>query len=64
LEDLSITAGADLAFATAFIRCGGTLPEGRTFEDPVRATFCLQKQSGSRVVSHQHISKPIQFGGG
>lgn len=33
LEGLSITAGADVAFTTSFIRCGGTLPNGRTFED-------------------------------
>jgi ketosteroid isomerase-like protein len=64
LEGLSITAGVDVAFATSFIRCGGTLPNGRSFEDLVRATFCLQKQSGSWVVTHQHISKTIQLGGG
>lgn len=62
LEGLSITAGEDVAFATSFIRCGGTLPDGRTFEDLVRATFCLQKQSASWVITHQHISKPIQLG--
>jgi ketosteroid isomerase-like protein len=64
LEDLSIVAGAEVAFASAFIRCGGTLPNGRKFEDLVRATFCLRKISGAWLVSHQHISKPIQMGGG
>jgi ketosteroid isomerase-like protein len=64
LEDLSIKAGEDVAFATSFIRCGGTLPDGRTFEDLVRATFCLQKQSNSWVITHQHISKPVQLGVG
>lgn len=61
LEALSITAGTDVAFATSLIRCGGTLPDGHPFEDLVRATFCLQKQSGSWVVAHQHISKPISI---
>jgi ketosteroid isomerase-like protein len=61
LQDLSVTAGADVAFATCFIKCGGVLPNGSTFEDSVRATFCLRKSSGSWKVAHQHISKPVRF---
>lgn len=60
LEHLTITAGTDIAFAHSFIRCGGTMPDGRKFEDLVRATFCLRKISGSWRVTHQHISKPLQ----
>ena len=58
LENLTITAGNDVAFAHSFIRCDGTLPNGKTFEDLVRATFCLNKIDGSWVVQHQHVSKP------
>lgn len=61
LQDLSVTAGADVAFAHCFIKCGGSLPNGKTFADLVRATFCLRKESGSWKVAHQHISKPIQL---
>ena len=60
LENLTITTGSDVAFAHAFIRCGGTLPDGKTFQDLVRATFCLKKVNGSWVVEHQHISKPYE----
>jgi ketosteroid isomerase-like protein len=63
LQDLSVTVGADVAFAHCFIECGGTLPYGKTFQDLVRATFCLRKVSGSWKVAHQHISKPIQLTG-
>jgi ketosteroid isomerase-like protein len=63
LQDLSVTAGADVAFAHCLIKCGGVLPSGKTFEDLVRATFCLRKASGSWKVAHQHISKPIQPAG-
>jgi ketosteroid isomerase-like protein len=63
LQDLSVTAGVDAAFAHCFIKCGGVLPNGKTFEDLVRATFCLRKVSGSWKVAHQHISKPIQRSG-
>ena len=59
LEDLAVTAGAEVAFAHGFLCCGGTLPDGRTFRDRVRATFCLARQAGGWRVAHQHISKPI-----
>jgi ketosteroid isomerase-like protein len=60
LENLAITTGSDVAFAHCFIRCGGTMPNGRSFQDLVRATFCLRKIEGAWKVSHQHISKPFQ----
>ena len=63
LQDLSVTAGADVAFAHCFIKCGGVLPDGKVFEDLVRATFCLRKLSGAWKVAHQHISKPIRLTG-
>ncbi|HZC47407.1 MAG TPA: nuclear transport factor 2 family protein [Candidatus Acidoferrum sp.] len=63
LENLTVTAGTDLAFAHCFIRCGGTLPDGHSFQDLVRATFCLCKIDGSWKVTHQHISKPFERGG-
>ena len=62
LEDLSITAGADVAFAHGVIQCGGMLSNGKTFQDVVRATFCLCKVNGLWKVLHQHISKPLQVG--
>jgi ketosteroid isomerase-like protein len=63
LQDLAVTAGEDVAFAHGLIKCGGVLPDGRRFEDLVRATFCLRKVAGSWKVAHQHISKPIQLKG-
>ena len=55
---LDVVAGSDVAFASGLIKCGGTLQDGRTFEDLVRATFCLRKRSGEWLVPHQHISRP------
>ena len=63
LEDLSITAGVDVAFAHCFIRCGGTLPSGYTFQDLVRTTFCLKKEAEGWKVVHQHVSKPLSHSG-
>lgn len=58
--ELNVVAGTEVAFATGLIKCGGTLTDGRRFEDLVRATFCFQKLSDIWVVMHQHISKPIE----
>lgn len=57
-EELEITAGPAVAFAYGIIHCGGTLPDGATFEDRVRATFCLRKLEDGWRVTHQHISMP------
>ena len=59
LEDLQVTAGENIGFAHCFIRCGGTMPDGKSFTDLVRATFCLVKDDGRWMVDHQHISKPL-----
>ena len=59
IHDLKITTGQDVAFAHCFIQCGGIRPNGRTFEDWVRATFCFRKLEGKWLVTHQHISMPI-----
>ena len=59
LRDLQVTASTDVAFAYGLLECGGTLPDGRSFRDTVRATFCLRKVGGGWKVSHQHISKPF-----
>jgi ketosteroid isomerase-like protein len=59
LQNLSITTGADVAFAHCFIACGGSLPDGKVFEDVVRATFCLRKTEGTWRIEHQHVSKPF-----
>lgn len=58
-HEFTITAGEDVAFAHGLIHCGGTKPDGEEFEDWVRATFCLRKQDGKWMVTHQHVSKPI-----
>ncbi len=62
LEDLSISAGDDVAFAFGLLQCGGTLPGGKTLRDTVRVTFGLRKQGGRWKVAHQHVSKPYGQG--
>jgi ketosteroid isomerase-like protein len=59
MHDLSITANYEVAFAHCIIQCGGTMPNGKTVEDWVRATLCFRKVKGEWKVAHQHISMPI-----
>lgn len=59
LRELKITAGQDVAFAHGLILCGGTLADGTTFEDRVRATFCLRRRGDTWKITHQHISSPF-----
>ena len=58
LHELKVVTSENVAFAYGFIHCGGTLPDGKKFEDWVRATFCLEKRKGRWLVTHQHISMP------
>ncbi|GAA5159722.1 hypothetical protein GCM10023214_22480 [Amycolatopsis dongchuanensis] len=58
VESLDVTAGADVAFAQALVRCG--TPE-ELAENPalrLRLTFGLRKQRGRWTVTHEHHSFP------
>lgn len=60
IEELTITAGADVAFAVAIMRCGsGTFsgpPEPGGF--PFRLTVGLRKIAGDWRITHEHHSVP------
>jgi ketosteroid isomerase-like protein len=58
LSELSITAGADVAFCHGLIRCGGTETSGESGELVVRLTVCLRKINGQWTVVHEHHSEP------
>lgn len=59
LHDLVVVAGDSTAFAYGAIACGGTLADGSTFSDLVRATFCLVRKDEGWRIQHQHISMPV-----
>lgn len=56
IESLEVTAGADVAFALALLRCD--TPEGlaREPEARLRLTLGLRKEDGRWVVAHEHHS--------
>ena len=58
IESMDVTAGDDVAFAHALLRCG--MPE-ELEENPklrLRLTVGLRKQDGNWVVAHEHHSYP------
>ncbi len=60
LLSLDVTAGEDVAFATALLRCG---TEQGLSEDPdmrLRLTVGLRNEGGHWVVTHEHHSFPAR----
>ena len=57
-HDLNITAGKDVAFATAIGRCAGIDANGKREELEFRLTTCLRKIDGRWRVTHEHHSLP------
>jgi uncharacterized protein (TIGR02246 family) len=57
--ELQVTAGADVAYAAALLRCG---TDEEYAEEPgrrLRLTVGLRRQDGRWVVAHEHHSFPL-----
>jgi ketosteroid isomerase-like protein len=59
LRDLTITAGADVAFAHSLNHVSGTLKNGNKIGFWVRWTACLRKIDGTWFIVHDHVSAPL-----
>jgi uncharacterized protein (TIGR02246 family) len=59
-HDVEITAGKDVAFATAIGRCAGLDPNGKREELEFRLTMGLRKMDGGWRVVHEHHSLPAE----
>lgn len=60
LVDLKVSAGADVAFATALLECAGT-EDGLGVAFTLRLTIGLEKRNGEWIVLHGHHSQPLDF---
>ena len=60
IEELAITAGDDVAFAIAIMRCGSATPSGPPEEGGFlfRLTIGLRKIGGEWRIAHEHHSVP------
>ena len=60
IEELTITAGDDVAFAVAIMRCGSATVDGPPTPGgfPFRLTVGLRKLDGDWRITHEHHSVP------
>jgi uncharacterized protein (TIGR02246 family) len=58
IESLDVTAGEDVAYAHALLRCGTEQELADNPENRLRLTLGLRKEDGRWVVAHEHHSFP------
>jgi len=58
IQDMEITAGSDVAFVAALMRCAGTEKSGEKLKLDFRLTIGLRKLGGQWTVVHEHHSVP------
>lgn len=58
IVSLDVTAGQDVAFAYALLRCGTREELSSDPENRLRLTIGLRKESGRWLVAHEHHSFP------
>jgi len=58
IEQMEITAGRDVAFVVALMRCAGTEKSGERITLDFRLTIGLRKTGGQWTVVHEHHSIP------
>jgi ketosteroid isomerase-like protein len=61
LRDLHILATGDSAAAYMLHRTSGTLKDGREVGFWVRATVCCQRSNYTWLITHEHVSLPVDF---
>ena len=60
IVEMRVTAGADVAFAAALMRCAGRESGGENIELDFRLTVGLKKIDGRWIVTHEHHSVPAE----
>src|SRR5687767_8172750 len=60
IVSLDVTAGDNVAFATALLRCGTEEELRKDPDNRLRLTVGLRKEGGRWVVSHEHHSFPAR----
>ena len=58
IKEMTITAGDDVAFAVALMRCAGTEPNGENSDLDFRLTVGLRKIDRQWTIMHEHHSIP------
>jgi uncharacterized protein (TIGR02246 family) len=64
IRDLTVAASGEIAVAHLLIRASGTLKNGHEVGYWVRATVCCQRADQRWVITHEHISLPVDVASG
>ncbi len=59
IDELEVTAGGDVAYAYALLRCGKPEDLAADPEQRLRLTLGLRRDDGRWVVAHEHHSFPL-----
>lgn len=60
IQEMNITAGSEVAFVTALMRCAGSAEDEGESELDFRLTVGLQKIGNQWIVTHEHHSIPAE----
>jgi ketosteroid isomerase-like protein len=63
IRDLNVLVGGDTAVAYMLIRASGTLKNGHKVARWVRATSCYQRSHHGWLITHEHVSTPVDLEG-
>ena len=61
MQDLHLTVGDEVAYAHWLNHMSGTDTDGQPFDNWVRWTTCLRKIDGRWLISHEHVSVPMDM---
>ncbi len=61
IRDLTITAGAEVAFSHSLNRISGARTDGTETDVWVRATVCFRKLGDRWTITHEHVSVPFEM---
>jgi ketosteroid isomerase-like protein len=61
VRDLNLSASGDTTVAYMLIRASGTLKNGTEVGRWVRATSCFQRTNQSWLITHEHVSVPVDL---
>lgn len=64
ISDLSITTDGKLAFSHSVQHLSGTAKDGSKVEMAVRVTDCYRKIAGRWLITHEHVSFPVDVASG
>jgi ketosteroid isomerase-like protein len=64
MRDLNILTSGEIAVAHWLSRASGMLTNGREVGSWVRATSCCQRSNHRWLITHEHISLPVDFATG